>query len=51
MVWLADYGLDDSGFDFQQGQGVFLFLRMSRLVLQPNQPPVQWVQGGCISHG
>jgi hypothetical protein len=30
------------GFDFQQGQGIFVFDTMSRLTLEPTQPPFKW---------
>jgi hypothetical protein len=33
------------GFDSQQGLGIFLFATMSRLVLGPIHPPVQWALG------
>jgi hypothetical protein len=39
------YGLDDRGFESQQGLGIFLFTTMSRLALMPTQPPIQWVPG------
>jgi hypothetical protein len=37
--------MDDAGFDSSQGQEIFLFSKMSRPALWPNQPPVQWVLG------
>jgi hypothetical protein len=30
------------GFDFQQGQGIFLFTMVSRPALGPTQAPLQW---------
>jgi hypothetical protein len=33
------------GFDSQQGLGIFLFTTMSRTLLGPTQPPIQWVPG------
>jgi hypothetical protein len=38
-------GLRASGFDFQQGQEIFLHPTMSRPALGPNQPHIQWVPG------
>jgi len=37
--------MDDWGFDFRKGLGIFLFTTASRLVLRPVQPPIQWVPG------
>jgi hypothetical protein len=37
------YGLDDQGFESQQGLGIFLFTTESRLALVPTQPSIQWV--------
>jgi hypothetical protein len=34
-----------AGFDSWQGQETFLFSKMSRLALEPTQPPIQWVPG------
>jgi hypothetical protein len=35
------YGLDDRGFDSQQGLGIFLFTAVSWLALGPTQHPIQ----------
>jgi hypothetical protein len=44
---VSDYGLDDQaiGFDPRQGQRIFPLSSVSRQVLEPTQPPVQWVPG------
>jgi hypothetical protein len=42
---VSNYGLDDWGFNPQQGQRIFLFASVSRLALRPTQPPIQWVLG------
>jgi hypothetical protein len=34
------YGLDDRGFEFWQGLGIFLFTTASRQALGPTQPPI-----------
>jgi hypothetical protein len=39
------YGLEDRGFKSRQRLGIFLFTTVSRTVLGPTQPPMQWVQG------
>jgi hypothetical protein len=39
------YGLDDGGFDFRQGLGIFLFITASRPALGPTLSPIQWVKG------
>jgi hypothetical protein len=33
------------GFDSRRGLGIFLFTTVSRTVLGPTQPPIQWVPG------
>jgi hypothetical protein len=37
--------IEESGFETQQVQEVFLFSTMSRLAVGPVQPPIWWVQG------
>jgi hypothetical protein len=37
------YGLYDRGFESRQELGIFLFTTASRPVLEPTQPPIQWV--------
>jgi len=37
--------LNDRGFESRQGLGIFLFTIVSRPVLGPTQPPIQWVPG------
>jgi hypothetical protein len=39
------YGLDDQGFESQQGLGIFLLTTACRPVLRPTQPPIRWVPG------
>jgi hypothetical protein len=39
------YGLDDRRFESRQGLGIFLFTTVSRTVLGPTQPPIEWVPG------
>jgi hypothetical protein len=39
------YGLDNLGFESQQGLGIFHFTTASSPVLGPTQPPIQWVPG------
>jgi hypothetical protein len=39
------YGLDDRGFEFWQGVGIFLFTTAYRPALRPTQPPFQGVPG------
>jgi hypothetical protein len=39
------YGLDDRGFESQQGLVIFLFATASRLALELTKPPIQWVSG------
>jgi len=44
LVYMAlVYGLDDLGFDFRRGLGIFLLTIESRQDLGPTQPPIQWV--------
>jgi hypothetical protein len=43
------YGLDSQGWIPGRGK-MFLFSTMSRAVLGPTQPPIQWVQG-ALSQG
>jgi hypothetical protein len=38
------YGLDDRGFGYLEGLGIFLFTTASRPALGPIQPPIQWVR-------
>jgi hypothetical protein len=40
-----DYVLDDLGFDYRRGLGIFLFTAASRKALGSTQPPIQWVPG------
>jgi hypothetical protein len=35
--------LDEPLFDSQQAKEMFLFSKMSKLILVPTQPPIQWV--------
>jgi len=39
------YGMDDRGFESQQGMGVYRFTTASRPALGPIQPPIQWALG------
>jgi hypothetical protein len=39
------YGLDDRGLESRQGLEIFLFTTLSRPVLGPTQPPIQWIPG------
>jgi hypothetical protein len=39
------YRLDDRGYEYQQGLGIFFFTTASRPALRPTQPPIQWVPG------
>jgi hypothetical protein len=45
------YGLDDRGFESQQGLEIFLFTTAARTALGPTQPPIQWVLSGAVSLG
>ena len=40
-----DWTTKESGFDFQQDTAIILFFAVSRLILGPTQPPIQWVAG------
>lgn len=42
---VTSYRLDGPGFISQQGQGIFLFYKMSRSALGATQPPIPWVLG------
>jgi hypothetical protein len=42
------YGLDDRGFESQQGLGIFLFTTASRLALEPTQSPIWWILGALF---
>jgi hypothetical protein len=39
------YRLDNPGFEFRQGLGIFHFITVSRPALEPTQPPIHWVSG------
>jgi hypothetical protein len=39
------YGLDDWEFKSRQELGIFLLTTASRPVLEPTQPPIEWVPG------
>jgi hypothetical protein len=39
------YGLDDRGFKFRQGMGIFLLITASRTSLESTQPHIQRVKG------
>jgi hypothetical protein len=39
------YGLEGRGFECRQGLELFLFTTVSRPVLGPTKPPIQWVTG------
>jgi hypothetical protein len=39
------YGLDDRGFETQQGLRIFLFTIASRPAMRSTRPPMQWVLG------
>jgi hypothetical protein len=36
-------GLDDRGFEYRQGAGIFFFTTVSRPALGPIQPLIQWL--------
>jgi hypothetical protein len=42
---VTSYRLESPWFEFQCGQEIFCFPKMSRLALRPTQPPVLWVLG------
>jgi hypothetical protein len=51
---VSDYGLDDRAIGVRSpagGKGFFPLASVSRLVLRPTQPPVQWVPGGPFPGG
>jgi hypothetical protein len=41
MGWTAE----ESGFDSQQRQQIFIFFTAPRAALGPTQPPIQWILG------
>jgi len=44
-ICLFCYWADDRGFESRQGLEIFLSTTVSRPVLGPNQPTIQWVAG------
>jgi len=40
-----DWTTKELGFDSQQETSIILFFAVSRLILGPTQPPIQWVLG------
>jgi len=38
-------------FDSRWGLGTFLFTTVSRMALEPTQPPIQWAPGGSFPGG
>jgi hypothetical protein len=38
-------------FEYWQGQQIFLYTTISRQVLEPTQPPIQWVLGPLLPEG
>jgi hypothetical protein len=40
------YGLDNQGFESQNGVGIFLLTTAFKRGLGTTQPPIQWVPGG-----
>jgi hypothetical protein len=43
--WATGWTIGVLGFDSLRGLGIFLFTTVSRTVLGPTQPPLQWVRG------
>jgi hypothetical protein len=43
--WATGWTIWVLGFDSWWGLGIFLFTTMSRMDLEPTQPPIQWVPG------
>jgi hypothetical protein len=41
----TNYGSDNPGYKFRQGQEIDLSLKASTPALEPTQPPIQWVPG------
>jgi hypothetical protein len=43
--WATGWTIGVLWFDSRRGLGIFLFTTVSRTVLGPTHPPIQWVQG------
>jgi hypothetical protein len=43
--WATSWTISVLGFDSRRRLGIFLFTTVSRTVLRPTQPPIQWVPG------